>query len=263
MEKKMPDTSVTVVMNGFKRPHAAKEQYEAYRNQSTGTPKFLFWGNYDGKNTIEDSFDRYVVDGSKSAIANSNMGVWARFAYALNADTSYVCVADDDTIPGKCWIENCIDTIEEIGNQAVLTTRGVRIKSNNYPMPESYDAVGWPSQNEKIEQVDFGGHCWFFHKTLLKAFWIDAPDVLPLNYGEDINISYAAWNTANCNTYVPKHPKDNKELWGSLNGSKYGEDMNATSRLGDASQGMFQYFNWILRKGYVPVLARNQDAKTT
>lgn len=261
----MPDTSVTVVMNGFKRRYAAKEQYEAYRQQSTGTPQFLFWGNYCGHGEIDEHFDKYVVDGSKSAIANSNMGVWARFAFALNANTPYICVVDDDTIPGQKWLENCIDTIEELGDQAVLTTRGVRIKNNQYPMPDSYDAIGWCSANENIEQVDFGGHCWFFHKHMLKAFWMDAPDVLPLNYGEDIHLSFAAWNTANCNTYVPRHPIDKPELWGSVRetASKYGEDMNATSRSPQASQGMFQYFNWVLRRGYVPVVMRNNEQQVS
>lgn len=255
------NTAVTVVMNGFKRPYAAKEQYEAYRNQSTGTPKFLFWGNYTGDAPIDKTFDKYVIDGSKSAIANTNMGVWARFAYALNASTPYICVADDDTIPGSKWLENCIDTIENLGDQAVLTTRGVRIKNNQYPAPHSYDAVGWCSANENIEQVDFGGHCWFFHKHILKAFWLNAPDVLPLNYGEDIHISFAAWKTAKCNTFVPPHPINNLDLWGSVKekASAYGEDENATSRSAEASQGMFAHLDWVMRQGYMPILARKND----
>jgi len=257
----MSDTEVTVVMNGFKRPHTAKEQYEAYRNQSVGTPKFLFWGNYDGEAPLEQAFDREVVENCTSAIANVNMGVWARFAFALNATTPYVCVVDDDTIPGRRWLENCIDTIEKLGKQAVLTPRGMKIKTNQYPRPDSYDAIGWCSANKEIEQVDFGGHGWFFHKTILKAFWLDAPDVLPLNYGEDMHLSYAAWNTAGCDTYVPPHPEDDLELWGSIKekASEYGEDMNATSRRNDATQGMFNYFNWLLKRGYVPVIMRNNN----
>ena len=32
---------------------------------------------------------------------------------------------------------------------------------------------------------------------------------------------------ANIPTYVPPHPKDNKELWGSIKGAEYGGDQNS------------------------------------
>ena len=81
---------ITAILNGFKRPHALKEQYEAIKNQTVDDLKFMFWGNYDADSL--EKFPEEVIRGCTSAMCNQNLGVWARFAYALNADTKYICV---------------------------------------------------------------------------------------------------------------------------------------------------------------------------
>jgi hypothetical protein len=249
--------NVTVVLNGYKRQYALKEQYDAYMNQSIGSPQIMFWANLpDGWSQI--NYDRSVVDNCISAFADRNHGVWARFAYALNAKTPYVCVVDDDTIPGSRWLENCFNTLQEKKEEAILTTRGIRIKNENYPAPDSYEPIGWCNPNEEIELVDFGGHCWFFHIRMLKAFWLHSPDILPLNFGEDMNVSYGPWAAGGIKTYVPKHPKNDTSLWGSIRETalEYGEDNNATSRSAEASAGMNEYYKWITQKSYIKVKDR-------
>jgi len=251
---------VTVVLNGYKRPHVLREQFDAYQNQSIGIPQIMFWANLEnGMGNIP--FDKHVVNNSVSAFADRNHGVWARFAYALNARTPYICVVDDDTIPGKRWLENCLRTIQEKKQDAVLTTRGVMLKSNMYPSPDSYEVFGWSHPNEEIQEVDFGGHCWFFHTRILRMFWALSPDVLPLNFGEDMHLSYAAYRFAKIRTFVPKHPKDDTELWGSLPeaGMDYGQELVATSRRQDAIDGMNQYYQWMMNNGYVHLLQREKD----
>jgi hypothetical protein len=63
----------------------------------------MLWYNNPG-----DEFpNRMVIENTTSAFCNRNLGVWSRFAYALNAKTKYVCVFDDDTIPGNNWLKNC------------------------------------------------------------------------------------------------------------------------------------------------------------
>lgn len=250
--------NVTVILNGYKRPHVLKEQYEAYKNQSVGEPEFMFWGNLSPE---YDSipFDKDVIDNCRSAISGGNMGVWARFAFALNAQTDFICVADDDTIPGQNWLENCLNTsINEIKKPSVLTTRGVVIKDNDYPAPDSYEAFGWCQPNEETKKVDFGGHCWFFHKQLLGPYWMFAPLFLPLNFGEDMHLSFAAWKAGGIETFTPPHPADKPEMWGSIKerALDYGQDAVATSRLGDANQGMKKYYDAIIQGGYVAVKDR-------
>ena len=58
-----------------------------------------------------------------NAVCNTNFGVWARFAFALNALGTYVCIFDDDTIPGRKWLENCLT--ESKKQRGLYGTRGI------------------------------------------------------------------------------------------------------------------------------------------
>ena len=84
---------ITVILNGFKRPQFLKEQIEAINNQTIKPVEIMLW-----QNNIE-GFDSELTNSITTASCNKNLGVWARFAFALNAKTEYICVLDDDTIP--------------------------------------------------------------------------------------------------------------------------------------------------------------------
>ena len=238
--------SVTVVLNCFKRPHTLKEQCEAIANQTVKNIPIMIWTNYD-----ENSVSNYpsgVFKANISSINNTNFGVWARFAYALNAETEYVCVIDDDTIPGSKWIENCLNTVQT--HRGLLGCRGVRMTGDDY---KNYPGCQYQSicgNNDSVERVDIMGHSWFFEKNWLRAYWAEMPQTIPKFGGEDMHFSYVLQKHFGLYTYVPPQPKNNMDLWGSLNPSKYGEDMNATSR---TSVGFMQgnsYWNFILAQGY-------------
>ena len=100
---------VSVVLNGFRRPFTLEKQYEAIKKQSIPTKEIFFWKNHPEDNT---QFDFSKYNDIAIAANNANYGVWARFAFALNATSEYVCVFDDDTIPSEKWFENCINCIE-------------------------------------------------------------------------------------------------------------------------------------------------------
>jgi hypothetical protein len=237
---------VTVILNGFKRPHALKEQYNAIKAQTYKNIDIMLWSNYD-----QGAFDQYpedVVQNCAAAFCNHNLGVWARFAFALNAFTKYICIIDDDTIPGSQWIENCLNTMQT--NRGLLGCRGVRMTGDdcrNYPGC-SYEGIS--GGNNEIQQVDIMGHCWFFERDWLRAYWAEAPSS-PLRYGgEDMHFSYVLQKYYGLNTYVPPQPENNQEMWGSTNPSKYGEDMAATSRTTVGHSQSNAYWNFILSQGY-------------
>lgn len=242
-------SDVTIVLNGYKRPHVLTEQYESIQNQSVKSIDVMLWSNYDDK-----SFDKYpldIVNKCKSAFSNVNFGVWARFAYALNADSKYICVIDDDTIPGSKWIENCLNTIKEYNG--LLGCRGVRMVGDDYA---NYPGCKYESicgNNDNVETVDIMGHSWFFEKSWLRAYWAEMPpkqSSMLKSGGEDMHFSYVLQKHFGLYTYVPAQPSHDKELWGSINPSKYGEDMNATSRTSDGYIQANSYWNYILSQGY-------------
>ena len=213
---------ITVILNGYRRPHTLKAQMVALGQQTVPPESVMFWQNKDS----DEKFDYSLLQSCVVTVSNANFGVWARFAHALNATTEYVCVFDDDTIPGSKWLENCLDTIEK--EEGLLGTIGVIFKDDNYT---SYDRHGWSNPNEQTKQVDIVGHSWFFKREWLGAFWREAPIPESRICGEDMHFSYSIQKYLGLGTFVPPHPIDDKEMWGSnpTLAFQYGVDKNAIS----------------------------------
>ena len=80
---------ISVILTKYKRTHLFKEQIRSIKNQSVYVDEIL------------------VCDNSVD-----NKGVWERFNVAKKAKNEFVCIIDDDTIPGSLWIENCFSEKE-------------------------------------------------------------------------------------------------------------------------------------------------------
>ena len=219
---------ITCILNGYKRGVNLQEQLEALKNQSLPPDEILVWYNNPG----EDTLINYDI-GTEVPVAycNYNFGVWARFAYAFMARNPYVCVFDDDTIPGKKWLENCMNTMKT--HEGLLGTVGLV-----YPKPlppeqssyyEPYVRVGWPDGGniEETMEVDLVGHSWFFKKEWLSHMWREIPNPKYNTCGEDMHFSYMLQKYAGIKTFVPPHPITDKEMWGSIKGAQYGGDINS------------------------------------
>ena len=197
---------VSVVLNVYKRSAVFKEQLVAVKNQSIKPAEILVWEN--GNETVPSE----LREGLVIARANHNFGVWARFAYALNAKGDFICVIDDDTIPGIRWIENCLETINE--TPGLLGARGVIFDNkNSYSM--NHD-VGIYNPNENTTRVDIVGHSWFFKKEWLYQFWSCGNEKFENGLaGEDIHFAYVMQKVLGLPTLVPRHPIQEKSLWGA------------------------------------------------
>lgn len=236
------DGKITVILNVYKRPHTLIEQIKAVKNQTIPPSEIIVYNNH-----VENYDIPEISNELKSNVtiikSEKNFGVWARFGIALLANTEYVCIFDDDTIPGKKWFENCINTMKE--TPGLLGSRGVIFKKgNNYNLEED---VGWTTQNSNIKEVDIVGHSWFFRREWLQYLWEIVPNYTTLlKAGEDIAFS-AVLQKHNIKTYVPPHPKEDTELHGGnlKSGHKYGgekvgisSDPKNLSRMDD----ILQYF---------------------
>ncbi len=198
---------ITVVLNAFKRTKYLEQQLNAIKAQTIKPTRILVWQN------AGDVIPTHLLSSAVFAQCNQNLGVWARFAYALNSETEYICVFDDDTIPGSKWFENCLQTMQT--NEGLLGTRGLRFMSKGRYYPSI--GVGWDAPNEQVERVDIVGHSWFFKREWLASFWRELPPITASKIaGEDIHFSYVLQKYLGLNTYVPPHPLDDIEMWGSL-----------------------------------------------
>lgn len=242
-------SNVSVILSGYRRSYTLKEQYEKIVNQTFKVDEIYFYKN-DYNNNIHE-FDVNTINKCKSFIGNTNLGVWSRFAHALNCKTKYVCIFDDDTIPGLQWIENCINTIKT--HNGLLGTRGVIFNVNsgvNNPVFQNYIEYGWRFPNEITQQVDIVGHCWFFERDWLSSFWREFPPNDIFYAGEDMHFSYAIQKYLGLNTYVPPHPVNNREMWGSMPDTawNYGTDQNATANF--AHEEMKNYLYFLISKSF-------------
>lgn len=214
---------VTVILSKHKRTHLLPEQISAIESQTFKVNEILF----------DDS-------------AKIGKGVWERFNLARSAKNKFICIIDDDTIPGKKYIESCINEFNL--REGIYGTKGVIFNSNSH-YQNNYQEVGWYNPNRETTQVDYCCHSWFFKKDWLEYFW-RAKEV-PFNYGEDMNLSFQLQKEG-INTYVPPHPKNDKDLWGSIKGNEYGDDLNSlwVSNPLNFRTNMFKFFGEKVNEGW-------------
>ena len=245
-------SGVTAILQAYARPHTLRQQYKAIMSQTVKPDEvWLIQNCYDPSPWI----DLQLANNCVSIISNHNFGVWYRFAAALMAKTKYVCIFDDDTIPGPKWFENCIQCNEK--QKGLYGTIGVLFGSEKgYGADDSVygtgdQRVGWDVPNEKTMKVDIVGHSWFFEKDLLHYFWREAPDLQEFKCaGEDIHFSHMLQKHAGLGTYVPPHPFNDRDLWGSLpdTAASYGGDSVATANF--AIPNMTNYLRHCVEDGF-------------
>jgi hypothetical protein len=68
--------------------------------------------------------------------------------------------------------------------------------------------------------------------------------------GEDMHFSYTLQKYLGLNTYVPPHPKDDKEMWGSIKGWEMGTEKNALSFNESNIHLMDYYHSLLVNKGF-------------
>jgi len=223
--------NITVILNAYRRPYNLKMQIDALRNQTVPPKQIWLWVNAHEDNT---NYDFEGLDVDRIFHNNYNWKFYGRFAAALLADTEYLALYDDDTVPGSKWHENCLRTMET--HEGILGSAGVILNGKHYVQ---HERTGWPSQNEKVAEVDLVGHAWFFKREWLRYLWQERPTTW--ENGEDIQFAFMAKIHGGIPTYCPPHPPHDKELHGSILGNELGIDDKATSTNGAVSHQ--QFFN--------------------
>lgn len=206
----MEDEGITCILNVYKRPQWFEEQIHAILSQSIPPRHIIVWNN----NPLVD-LSKYANIHNVTILSSSrNLGVWGRFfAQHFLFSGKYVCVFDDDTIPGHNWFKNCVQTIKK--HNALLGTIGVYFhEGNEYSVIKRY---GWDGCTNTPKIVDIVGHSWFFKKEWIEYFVKELPNIDEkfLTCGEDMHLSYVLQKYLNIPTLVPPHPNEDTSLWGA------------------------------------------------
>ena len=252
---------ITAIVNIFRRGYALENQIEAIKNQSIPPKSIMIWNN--GNKEID--LTKYKNDSFYKVFdCNYNSGVWSRFLISQLADTEYVCIFDDDTIPGHNWFKNCIDSMNK--KEALYGTIGVIFKNeHNYDVLKRY---GWDSgnngNNDISKPVDIIGHSWFFKKNWISYFTREPLKIKEyFCVGEDIHFSYMLQKYANISTLIPPHPSSDLSLFGSLPKTAWdlGCDGNSGSSLMNTQNPFDNPFLDALSNGF-KILINRQNANS-
>ena len=226
-----PDTGITCIINCYKRWDGLSDIVNALERQSLPPKEIHILFNTLPPPELVNEL-RNKASTTNIVCSDKNLGVWNRFAYALNIKTEYICIFDDDTVPGEKWLENCNNSMIE--REGLYGTVGLRLYDKDCYM--NHRRFGWPSPNVETEEVDLVGHSWFFKREWLPFYWRDLPPAHGYDFmGEDMHMSFAIQKYLKLPTLVPPHPSDNHSLWGSIASSR-GVDSHAISMTGKASR---------------------------
>lgn len=250
------DESIGVIVTVYKRPQNLAEQLKAIRAQTVKPKQIMIWHNV----VPGVKLDPRVVEGLTVVSANPNMGVWPRFMIGLELNTKYVCVFDDDTVPGTRWFENCLLTMKT--HRGVLGTVGVTFKHltrQGWVKGDGWTRVGWPTPNEQPVEVDIVGHSWFFERDWIRAYANEPRCGGQTTCGEDYHLSVSAQKQLGLKTYVPAHPKDHKEWWGSVKGMELGTDQVALYRINGENDKRIATHAAYVEGGWKPLVSRRGD----
>lgn len=213
---------ITAILNVYRRPELLAKQVACLRNQTYPPDHIWIW-----QNKAPERIDLKIPKGCVHVQSSHNFLYHGRFALALltSPRSEYIAVFDDDIIPGSRWLENCLTSMME--------KPGLYVATGNRLLPNEFEGqkrpwFGWRGPSDVIEEVDYGGHCWFLKSDWLRFFWGEAP--ISLENAEDIQLSFALQKNAGIHTYTPPHPEGYPDLWSNTVGWKYGKSKVASHK---------------------------------
>lgn len=245
--------TISVILTAWMRPQYLEEQVKAILSQTMKPYKVILWYNQPSKrfgvwnrrHFLEFKNSEHI----HQIICDFNFGIMPRFAIAACLESEYVCIFDDDTIPGEKWFENCLRHVDK--ERCLLGTIGLRYVSlKNKCVQVEKPRMGWEAKNEELKFVDVVGHCWFFRREWAKYFWLEEP--LLRVFGEDIHFC-AMLQRHNIRIGCPPHPESDTSLWGSLYPER-GIDRVGISSSSNRSEEFYNVVSYEILKGFKPML---------
>jgi len=242
---------VSVILTCWQRPQLLEEQVERILAQSVKPHEIILWYNappkkfglLERKQLVDFKNCKHI----KKIICDHNFGIIPRFTLASCLEGEYVCIFDDDTMPGNLWFENCLAYVD--AQQVLCGTIGLRYLSTSELKTEK-PKMGWEGMNENLELVDLAGHSWFFRREWARYFWDQEPP--SRTFGEDIHFC-AMLQHHNIRVACPPHPKAQSDLWGSTK-PQLGVDKVAISCSSDKSTEFWRVVKHEIDNGYKPIL---------
>ena len=247
---------ISVILTAYRRPQYLEEQVQRVLDQSVSPHEIVLWYNQPPKSfgliKKKKLLEFRNAEKVRKIVCDYNFGIVPRFLMASALEGEYVCIFDDDTMPGSKWFENCLRFVDS--ERALCGTIGLRFTSDTEPKTEK-PRMGWESCNERLEFVDLVGHSWFFRREWARHFLEQEPIIQ--TFGEDFHFC-AMLQRHGIRVACPPHPKNNMDLWGSVKG-QLGVDNVAISRVSDRTSDFTKVLQYEVTHGYKLLMHRSPE----
>ena len=173
--------TITAIIQSYRRQENIPIIIKRLKEQTYPPSRIIVWNDNDG------SGKDLCIDGIE--IINTNSNEWhncGSFLIAYFCTTDYVCIIDDDALPGKKWFEFCL---KQIGNEKqIISGFGIILRSNKYTgRAEVRSRV---SKDLKFTQVDMAGNIYFFWKSAVLPMFSKRPPLW--DHISDLHFSFMA-----------------------------------------------------------------------
>lgn len=207
-------SDISCILTTWRRTKNLGRQLQALSTQSLRPDHIVLWHNEASLCPLSPEIAKQF---NNVVSSRQNLGVWPRFLFGMELQTKYICMFDDDTIPGTGWLANCMTQMAK--TPGLYGTVGVIYKDGRRNMTRT----GWPAANQHTTEVDIVGHSWFYQRDWLRYYALE-PRRGYSTCGEDYHFSFVLQKHLKLGTYVPPHPPNAKQDWGSLHGQELGMD---------------------------------------
>lgn len=204
---------VTTVLSVVNRLHYLESQIESINEQTVDSDIFMIWRN---KKTYDLKYPS-IIYRNESEHFNS---LYGRFYNSLHIKTPYVFIVDDDILPGKKYIERCMEFSKKENDKVVICTFGVTVSPNNISY-YNISRTGPEIFLNKPTQVDMGGQGWFMKTELLYHFLNET--IVDESTGEDLHFSFCLANK-NIPIMILDKDKKDRDTWQDLTLGRRGGD---------------------------------------
>src|SRR6056300_33310 len=204
---------ITTVLTVTDRLEYLQSQLESIKNQTVSSEIFIHWNN-DTEYELEYPSVIYRNQ-------HKSTPLYSRFINSINITTPYVFICDDDTLPGKKYLEKCLEFSKN--KDVCIVSCGMNFNEGE----TKYNVNKRIRQSEFLKvptQVNMGGQGYFLKTELLRKY---------CNYkthstlsGEDIHLGFVCYKE-NIPIYVLDKDENDKDTWQDLTLGKRGDDEKA------------------------------------
>lgn len=250
----------SAIITLWKRRDYITEQYRALAHQSIPPREIIYIinGDHISSDTVIEA------TGPLARVLHSDINsLYTRFSFAGLARSPYVCVVDDDVIPGFFWMENAMRVCRQYNALAVASGRlyAPGALRGFFKVVGSVDKLdeGYISCARSDTYCDWGCNSYFFKREWIGHI-LSRPRYLDSwkSY-DDIQLAASLFLGGGIPTVTPMQPSSDPRFCASLREKEYGADKYAIWKTSTDSHfiNRKRYLEELITTGFVPVLQRN------